>query len=160
VTSVYCIWDASRNHRFIRPPKEIQTTVTVGSILRFREYVVDDDVKDENIKEHNTTERRPSTQTTIIATSAVATSSGKDRNRSRAAPQSLEINIMCEGTTSVKRTNPLIMFGLKSYETSNGQPPRKASVFVTGMLFVCFLVVSEMLMKAIFYSIKVRNRSL
>lgn len=61
---------------------------------------------------------------------------------------------MCK-KTDLKET-PLIMLDLKSYETSNGQLPGKRSSFVTGIVFIIFLILSEMAFKYLFFSMKVR----
>jgi hypothetical protein len=61
---------------------------------------------------------------------------------------------MCDGKIGLRQQNPLVMTGLKSYETSTGQPPRKASAIVTGLVFLLFLILSEQTMRFVFYQMK------
>lgn len=61
---------------------------------------------------------------------------------------------MCDGKIASRKQNVLLMTGLKSYESSSGQPPSKASAFVTGLLFLLLLIISEQSMRAIFYLMK------
>lgn len=63
---------------------------------------------------------------------------------------------MCDGTINVRvhHQNPLVMTNVKSYESPTGQPPRKASAFGTGLLFLLFLILSEQSLRAFFFSIQ------
>lgn len=46
------------------------------------------------------------------------------------------------------------MTDIKSFHSPTGQPPRKASAFVTGLLFLLFLIISEQTLRAAFFSMK------
>lgn len=57
-------------------------------------------------------------------------------------------------TATTKHQNPLVMTNLKSYESPTGKPPRKASAFVTGLLFLIFLILSEQSLRVLFFNLQ------